>query len=238
MARRSTWKRGLVKTRLPSIYKFQRFVSTGQAGITVNIGTSSTGLPSFSSGLVNAQTLQMDFALDAYRVYLGGIQVAAVVVPAYTEFGSLFDKWKIDFVEVFYTSSMAFNGATGAQQSFYMPGIAYAVDTDDANSTGVTDLQQFGNCKYTQLGGDQAGMKLLAKFKPLPSIPMYTTGSTVGGAADLTSRNFWLDAGTPSIKHYGLKMAIDQLNVSQQTNGVYAQLNFQVRYHLSFKDVR
>lgn len=236
--KRSNWKRGLVKTKLPSLYKFTRFVSTGQSGVTLTTGTTGTGQPVFISGAVAAQTLQMDFALDAYRVYLGGVAVATVAVPGYNEFSLLFDKFRIDYVELFYTNSaMALNN-TGTPAGFQMPGIVYVVDTDDANSTTAQDLQQFAVAKYTQLAGDQAGMKLLAKFKPKPSVAVYDTPTNVGGVADMTGKSLWLDCGTPDIRHYGFKMAIDQLALSTDLNKIYTQINFQVRYHFSFKDVR
>jgi len=236
--KRSNWKRGLVKTKLPSTYKFTRFVSTGQSGVTLTIGTTGTGLPSFTSGAVSSQTLQMDFALDAYRVYLGGLQIAAVAVPGYNEFALLFDKFRIEAVELYYTNSAMASISTGAPAGFQMPGIVYVVDTDDANSTTAADLQQFAVAKYTQLAGDQAGMKLLAKFKPKPSLAVYDTPTNVGGVADLAGKNLWLDCGTPDIRHYGFKMAIDQLALNTQLSSVYTQINFQVRYRLSFKDVR
>lgn len=233
---KSAWRKGLV-SKMPSTFKFTRFVSTGQSGVNILVGTNTTGSVNFLQGANASASLQLDFSLDALRVYLGSTQVAAVAVPNYTEFGALFDKFRIDKVDVYYTSSVAFNGGMGANQAQYMPACAYTVDTDDSNPAVCSDLQQYATCKYTQFGGQQETPKLLASFKPLPSLALYTTGTTVAGAADLSSRNLWLDCGTPSIKHYGVKMAFDQVLISLASQSWY-MVNFQVRYHLSFKDVR
>lgn len=222
---------------MPNVYKFVRMASTGQSGVQILVGTNTTGTTSFLSGSNASQTLQMDFSFDAFRVYLGGTQVATVAVPNYTELGALFDKFRIEKIDIYYTSSAYGNGGMGSGQSLYMPGVAYCVDTDDSNPASVTDIQQYAGCKYTQFGGEQLGAKLLASFKPLPSVALYTTGSTVAGAGDLLGKNLWLDAGTPTVKHYGFKMALDQL-VTSTFSQTWYMVNFQIRYHVSMKDVR
>ena len=220
--------------RLPrGNFRFTRTVSTGQSGTNLYVGTSGTGLVSFICGATVDQTLQMDFSLSAFRILLGGVQVMAVAVPAYTELGALFDKFRIDAVELFYTTSMAYNGATGVNQSNYMPSICHLIDTDDSNATTAQELQQFGNCKISQLGGvTAASPQRIAKFRPEPAMGMYTNATSVVGAASGV-KNLWLDCGTPDIRHYGYKMAIDQINPTAVLGVTYAQLNFQVRYHLS-----
>lgn len=234
--RRSAWSKGRI-TRMPSQYKFTRVASTGQSGVQILVGTNTTGSTSFLSGATASQTLQMDFSFDSFRVYLGGTTVATVVVPSYTELGALFDKYRIDKIDVCYTSSVLGNQSMGTGQSLYMPACAYVVDTDDSNVASTTDLQQYTNVKYTQFGGDMKGLKKLASFKPMPSLALYTTGSTVAGAGDLLSKNLWLDAGTANVKHYGFKMALDQLVTSTFSQTWYG-INFIVKYHFAFKDVR
>lgn len=234
--KKSLWKRGMV-TKMPHVYKFTRYVSTGQSGINLLVGTGTTGSVNFLQGANQSANLQMDFSLDAFRLYFGATQIAAIAVPSYTEFGSLFDKFRIDKVDVYYTSSVAFNGGMGSGQSQYMPACCYTIDTDDSNAANVTDIQQYETCKYTQFGGNQSKPKWLASFKPLPSLALYTTGSTVAGAADTTSKNLWLDAGTPNVKHYGMKFALDQI-MTTTAGQTWYMINFQVKYHLSFKDVR
>lgn len=228
--------RGVV-SKLPSTYKFTRMVSTGQSGVQILVGTNTTGTTSFLCGATAGQGLSMSFSLDALRINIGGTQVAAVAVPAYTELGALFDKYRLEKVDIYYTSSVYSNGAMGSAQALYMPGCAYAVDTDDANNASVTDLQQFANCKYTQFGGDQGRMKRLASFKPLPTLGVYTNSTTVNGAGDLLGKSLFLDAASPSIQHYGFKMALDQLVVGTAGQTWY-MVNFQVKYHLTMKDVR
>lgn len=237
LRRKSIWKRGL-KTKLPSVYKFTRFVSTGQSGSYINLGTDATGQVCFKSPSVSGQQLSMDWTLDAFRVYIDSTQIMAVVPPAYSEFGALFDKYRIDAVEIFYAYSVDGNTTQSAAGALQMPSIVYTIDTDDSTGTGASDLQQFQDAKYLQLGGLQGPMKRLCKFKPLPSLALFTGPTFVAGVGDTTSKSLWLDCGTPTIRHYGLKMAIDNLTLSTGTNATWGNLQFQCRYHFSFKGVR
>lgn len=237
MRKRVSSKRWLVK---PStrIFKCARTLSTGQAGGTILMGTSLTGLPVFICGSNSGQTLQMDFAFDQTRFYIDGTQVMAVVTPAYTELGALFDKFRIDSVEIFYSNSMSFNGNNGATPSNLLPNIVYVVDTDDANTNTATEIQQYARCRNTQLGGvNTTGMQRLAVFRPEPNMNMFTGSSATGGAAS-APKNLWLDCGTPTIKHYGFKMAIDQITPSTTIGATWCQINFQIRFHFAFKDIR
>lgn len=237
MRKRQSSKRWMVK---PSthIFKCARTVSTGQAGITMLMGTSLTGLPVFICGSNSGQTLQMDFAFDTTRLYIDGTQVMAIVTPAYTELGALFDKYRIDCVEIMYSNSLSFNGNNGATPSNLLPNIVYTVDTDDSNQNTAFELQQYASCKNTQLAGvNTTGMQRLAVFRPEVNMSVYTGVTAVGGAAS-APKNLWLDCGTPTIKHYGFKMAIDQITPSTQVGATWCQVNFQIRYHFAFKDIR
>lgn len=235
--RRSIWKRGLT-SKLPSLYKFTRFVSTGQSGSYINVGTDATGQICFKSPTVSGQQLQMDFTLDAFRIYIDGTQVMAIVPPGYGELGALFDKYRIDAVEIFYAYSADGNSDQTVGGSTKMPSVVFTVDTDDSGATTPQDLQQYTTAKYLQLAGVQGPAKRLVKFKPLPSLNLFTTPTTGGGIGDLNTKNLWLDCGTPTIRHYGVKMAIDNLTLSSTVNSTYGNLQFQCRYHLSFKGVR
>lgn len=237
LRKRSSSKRWLSKPST-SLFRVARTVSTGQAGITLLTGTTNTGIHCFRCGSTEDQTLQMDFAFDAMRIYLGGTQVMAIAVPAYTELGSLFDKFRIEAVEVYYSSSFSESSSYGSAQSNLLPNIVYCVDTDDAGSNTATEIQQYANCRNTQLGGVKypGSMQRLVKFRPCPQMTMYT--STSPTAAATAPANLWLDCGTPTIRHYGLKMAIDQITPSSQIGQTYSQINFQVRYHFAFKDIR
>lgn len=234
---RSIWKRGL-KSKLPTTYRFTRFVSLGQSGTYINLGTDSTGQICFKSPTVSGQQLQMDFALDAFRLYIDGTQIAAIVPPGYTEFGSLFDKYRIDAVEIFYAYSADGNTTQSSTGALQMPSVVYTVDTDDVNPTGCQDIQQYTTSKYLQWGGVQGRMKRLVKFKPLPSLQLWNTANATGGVGDIDTSKLWLDCGTPDIRHYGLKMAIDNLVISSGLNATWGQLQFQCRFHYSFKGVR
>lgn len=233
---KSAWRKGLV-SKMPTTYNFTRYVSTGQSGVNILVGTGTTGSVNFLQGANQSPYLSLDFSLDALRVNFGTTTVATVAVPNYTEFGALFDKYRIDLVDVYYTSSVAFNGGMGSGQSQYMPACAYTVDTDDSNAATVQDIQQYATCKYTQFGGNQTKPRKLASFKPLPTLALYTSGSTVAGAGDLAGRNLWLDAATANIKHYGMKFALDQI-MTTTAGQTWYMINFEVRYHLCMKDVR
>lgn len=227
--------RGAINT-FPKLWKFRRMVSTGQSGTALAVKTNAAGTIVFANGLTESQNLSMDFALDAFRIYLGGVNVSTTAVPGYNELTALFDKFRIDKIEIFYTCSQTNQTTIGPNQQFLMPGCAYVVDTDDANSTSCAELQQYANCRYTQFGGiTTTGMKRLAVFTPKCQVPIYASGTTITGQGQ---SNVWLDAATPEIHHYGFKMAMDNLVASPSVGQVWYGLNFQVRYHLSMKDLR
>lgn len=234
-AKRRRYSKGLVRAP-QSVYRFIRTVSTGQSGVTLYTGTNASNTIVFKAAGITSQSLSMGFSLSSFSIYLGGTNVVNVVVPNYTEFGSLFDKYRIDKVDIYYTSSWDSNNGSGGVQLFYGPAVAYTIDTDDALSTSASDLMQFAKCKYTQLS-NQRSRNLLASFRPEPNIPTYTAGGTIAGSAG-APKDLWLDAATPAIEHYGFKMAIDQLNTTTQANSDWTQIQFQVRYHISMKDVR
>lgn len=225
-----------VMSALPRTWQFQRMVSTGQSGVALTVATDATGATIFKSLTTTSPSITFDFALDAMRVYLGGINIMAVAVPGYNELTALFDSYRFEKIELFYTCSMAANNSVGTAQQFYFPGVAYVVDTDDANPATATDLQQYANCKYTQFGGiSNTTMKRLAVFTPKCQSALYTSGTVVAGQGQT---NVWLDAASADVRHYGFKMAIDQLVASTSTNQNWFGLQFQVRYHLSMKDLR
>lgn len=227
--------RGVV-SNVPSVWYFTRMVSTGQSGVAIQVKSNGVGSTVFNVGTTESQSLTMDFALDTFRVYLGGINVSSTAVPGYTELTSLFDTYKLDRIEVFYTCSQTGSQSVGTAAQFYLPGCAYVVDTDDANSTSCAELQQYAQCKYTQFGGDTpSGLMKLADFKPSLQQAVYTTGTTVAGQAPA---HIWLDAANADVRHYGFKMALDTLVNSSSVNQIYYMLNFQIRYHMKFKGLR
>lgn len=218
------------------VYRFIRTVSTGQSGATIYMGTNASNSIVFKCAGATSQTMQMSFSLSTFTIYLGGVSVLNVVVPSYTEFAALFDKYRIDKVDVYYTSSWDSNNGSGGVQLFYGPAVAYTVDTDDAGASTASDIMQYSTCKYTQFS-NQRSRNFLCSFRPQANLPAYVGTSATAGSAS-APKDMWLDLGTPAIDHYGVKFAIDQLVTTTQANVDWTQIQFQCVYHLAMKDVR
>lgn len=219
-----------------SVYNFIRTVSTGQSGSTIYVGTNAANSICFKSGGITGQSLQMAFSMSSFNISIAGTSIINVVVPSYTEMGSLFDKYRIDRVDLYYTSSIDANNGFGGVQMFYGPAVCYTIDTDDSLSTTASDIMQYQTCKYTQFM-NQTSRNKLCSFRPQAEQPMITSGTSLTGQAS-PPKNLWLDWASPGIEHYGVKFAIDQLNTTTQANADWYQVQFQAVYHIACKDVR
>jgi len=81
------------------------------------------------------------------------------------------------------------------------------VDYDDANAlSSSANAQAYNNCIV--LGAGESCDRL---FRPRMALAAYT-GSFTGYA---NSADLWIDAASPSVQHYGLKMFVPQVTAAQ-----------------------
>jgi hypothetical protein len=118
----------------------------------------------------------------------------------YTEFTSLFDLYRIDKI-VFRLIPLQNTVEAPATQKDV--GLLYgAVDLDDYAGATVATLCQYPNMKIANF--DE---KLTFAFKPKFAVAAYS-----GAFTSYANTGGWIDMGSPSVEHYGLK-----LNVASST---------------------
>lgn len=114
-------------------------------------------------------------------------------LPNYTEFTSLFDQYKITGIKVKCYPRTDEVVTAGSSSSF----LYYAIDYDDANAPGATDLQQYQNCKTVR--GDRP---FYFYFVPRVANAVYS-GSAFTSYGNTRQ---WIDAASSGVPHYGWKL--------------------------------
>lgn len=141
-------------------------------------------------------------------------------VDNYTEFTNLYDQYRIRRIDLqfipFYTQSTPGAGACS--------GVIYAApDFDDISATASAALRQYPAC---QVFGQTERIQVTVE----PRLAVAAYSGTFTSYANL--RDQWIDCNSPSVQHYGFKLAAD-------ASGGTAN-SFQVigTYHLEFRSAR
>lgn len=133
-------------------------------------------------------------------------------LPSVSEFGSLFDDYRINKVVLklipqITASNMPFNEAqlggsgTGTGRN---PRVFYAADYDDNNVVSSIDvLRQYANVKVRQVVGNKP-IKII--ITPAISQEIYRTSTSTAYAPKWKQ---WLDLAYNDIPHYGIKMWVE-----------------------------
>lgn len=217
-------------------YSFVRTVSTNTTGSTLAIGTDALGVVKFFVGANNADNIQIDFSLQQIILRLGGSAQISATVPNYTEFTGLFDQWCIDKVDVMLVPTYANSNLQNAV-NLQLPTICHCIDDDDSGAASKTDIQQYANCKYTQLLLGFQDPKPLRTFRPKPAQAIFQQGATFAYGA-ISPGVKWVDVAYPTVPHYAFKAALDVANATGTANYTMAYLDVVVKLHLKFKTVR
>lgn len=132
------------------------------------------------------------FAGDATLPKYFALSMSLSSFDNYSKYVALFDQYRFDFVEIWIDPLQVFTNQP------YAPFVA-AVDLDD-DTTPVS----FANVDSHQqaLSGTGAAGRYF-KFKPHMAVAVYN--GTFTGYSNAPAD--WIDANSPNVKHYGLKMA-------------------------------
>lgn len=223
-------------------YRFARTVTSNSAGDYLVIGTDAGGVYKYFNGANNATNLQVTFSLQQMVVYLGGVAQITSVVPDYAEFTSLFDQWCIEKVELTFIPTFTNQSIAARSRDYDLQNHVYCIDNDDAGSATALQIQQYANCKYTQLceSAKDGKPRPLAVFKPKPAIAVYQTGATFayGALEGMNNKKMWIDVAYPTAPHYAFKMAMDNYGGTATANATQAYVNVVAKIHYAFKTVR
>lgn len=157
--------------------------------------------------------------------YLQGLSFQLNRLPAYADYQTLFDMYKITYAKVYYHLKMS-PDAQGATSAIY-PKIYFVKDFDDsATPTTLNELREYGKCSYRVLTPNRP---VVFKIKPSTLKQVYRTPTT----SSVTPQwNQWIDMATTDVPHFGYKIGIDNL-----TNTNYA-VDVEVKLWFQCKDTR
>ncbi len=158
----------------------------------------------FQSSLGGATSMALTFALSD--------------LPNYTEFTALFDQYRIEEVSVRLIPIV-----TTCTPASYTDSLLYSVvDFDDATTATVTDLQQYENVRVSPPTKE-------VKYRLVPRLAIAAYG---GAFTQYANTQMWLDVGSPSTYHYGLKLACSTAGGAVQTWKIVCN------YRVALKNVR
>lgn len=141
-------------------------------------------------------------------------------IPNAAEFAALFDKMKIDKVEmVFHNAQSAGSGLSGAQPNY----LVFATDDNDT-AASVDSIKQM-DCKVWQPGFNATSQKIICKPK-YQRLVYYTS---LLSSYEPTSGYVVSDTAIP---HYGIKVGVDIIN------DIAYFVNWTAKIHFKCKEVK
>lgn len=156
---------------------------------------------------------------NAAPSFLGKKWTSADILQ-FSSFASVFDQYKIDFIEAWLVPF-----GPGTVAGYNAVGKLYSViDYDDANTpTSIAGLQQYENCVTTRYTDGH-----YIKFKPHIAEAAYA-GAFTGFANKPSS---WIDVASTGVEHYGLKVGVE----TSLSNGD-VKVDLTTRITVSFRNV-
>lgn len=196
-------------------HSFHRWVtampsgSVGVTNCTYNTGTSVL------AGTLNQETYEFS------------LQFPFNAIPNPSEFGSLFDAYKITGVLLTIKminnpdAGQSLNSTTPANALNFYPSIWYTADHDDAGTVSLAQIKEFEKVRHKVLRPNQE-VKIM--LRPTTLTQTYRTALTTG--YQVNKRSVWLDMAQQDIPHYGFKSVIDMEGlVANNTQAYYFKVN-------------
>lgn len=202
------------------IYTFERLANIKYV-INVNgfIGATNT-----------SPYLGLAFNLNGGIAYVSGLWDQNLSIPNVSEFITLFDRYRIDKVEV---SVMFSNTETVMGSVAYpMPILYQVLDFDSIG--GTSSIFEYPQCKINQLGGVNNGG--IIKYTCRPRVTGYVQNNSSGTITALNASTQicpWIDTAAPNIEHFGMRFQLDDFN--SVLGGNFGTISFMIRYFYSFK---
>lgn len=160
-----------------------------------------------------------------FAPWVGAFTVALSNVPGASEFASLYDQYRLNFCVLKAYLKIDPSAQTAAGASY--PRMFWCRDYDDA--TVPSNLDELRERNGTKVAVMHPNRPVVIKFKP--NVLQLIYQSAVANQFKPAFKQ-WLDMGTNSTTHYGIKCAIDDL-----TNTNY-RVNFEVELYFSCKNQR
>lgn len=187
----------------------------------------STG---FNAG---GQFLGLSFCLEGCQWYTGTTYQGLASISNVTEFQSLFDKWRIDKIEVipvFSNSQSSVNSPATV-----LPVIYQALDFDSV--TGTNNLSEYPQMRTIQLGTVNNGLtKCYLTTPTVTDAVSNNNAGTITGVLAGTRISPWLDTASPDISHFGMRFQFQNFGRTSSTD--IGTILWQIKIYYSFKTVR
>lgn len=131
---------------------------------------------------------------------------ALSLLPNYSEFTNLFDRYRIRQVDV----RMALNNRDNSTTSVAYPTIWAWMDDDDASipASRQVALERQSVRPFTYSNSENVYSVSIQ--------PRWLLDGT--SKAGLAPRDMWVDMSWPSVSHYGLKLWVDNYNTARENN--------------------
>jgi len=151
-------------------------------------------------------------------------------IKALSEFSTMFDLYRIKYVEVIYTPSFNVNDWPTTGGGNVRPFLWVSFDPDDALAATSSAIKERGDCKLYD-----AFRRHRWIVKPKPLTRLVSAGGTTfrGGPY-----NGWIDMADTNVPHYGLKILVQIVSTAASTSVVPFTWSVQKRYHFDCKGIR
>jgi len=163
----------------------------------------------------------------AGAVTAGAINMTLGQVPQFATFNSLYDAYRIDYMEITFRSRNTDNGLLSAAVQV-IPLIYTAVDKDDSTTPTLAQIIEYQGVQTHPTSLEQFTIRFAPATRGL-----IWDGAAAQAGARLTKQ--WIDAAQTGIPHYGLKYVITA-GVGGQTS--LATWDVDLYCGVSFKNVR
>lgn len=161
-------------------------------------------------------------------------------MPSYTEFTTLFDRYKICGIKIKFTpfnTSSATVSTTGPLVGGAGAIWHSVIDYDDAtlptaSDAGIDAIRQYPSYKMKQVL-NSTGAPMHRYFKPRLAAAVYSGAFT----SYANMRNVWIDAASPSVQYYGLKAIVEAQQPTTAT-ATYMLVKAEATIYFAVKDPR
>lgn len=186
---------------------------------------------------VGSFNLAFTFSLAGLNIWAAGTYQGTINVPGTADFTSLYEQYRIDYIDVmfFYSNNQSSNNQPGQT----LPIFGVVRDFDDVNATDMFALQQFSGYQTWQVGNQRGDGSFKLRVKPAVQQLTYngSGGTTVSGV----TRKFSpvMSMNTSQVPHYGVKIAFDPIAQGlASASAPLGYLSMSATYHLTMKNSR
>lgn len=229
---RDNYRKRKLSTQPGHLHKHIRSCNFRSGGTNAVIGLDLRDGFIFNGASTGVFNMQFAFTLQGVSCFFGGVSTFTAAMPNNTEFVNLYDQYRIDYVDCEFMFSN--NNSSTSSPGTTLPVMYLAKDYDDTGVAGINEIMQYSKQKTWQLGYQHGNNgKYRVRIKPNVDLALYQ-GVTTGYAR---GKPLFIDTGSPSVPHYGIKIAYDPIfTPGSATNVGYLTCNFV--YHMTMNNTK